>query len=322
MQERTGYLFPGQGAQFVGMGRELYEREPAVRALYEQAEQASGLELRRLSFEGPEAELTRTDVCQPAILLASLAALQVLRRLAPAGQPVLQPAALAGLSLGEYTALVAAGALEPLAAVQLVAARGRFMQQACEARRGAMASLLGAQIAEVEAVVAELSTPQAPVVVSNYNAPHQVVISGAAEAVERAAAVLLERRAARRVIALKVAGAYHSPLMEPAAEQLRAELERVEIRPPAVPVLSNVTGAPHPADEPGAIRELLARQVAAPVRWTDCLRHMLRAGIRCYYELGPGQVLAGTLRAVDDEARCTSLMAAADFEEAGWTWRS
>ncbi|RME72448.1 MAG: ACP S-malonyltransferase, partial [Planctomycetota bacterium] len=217
----------------------------------------------------------------------------------------------------EYTALAVAGAIDPIDAVRLVAARGRFMQQACDARPGAMASVLGLAPEQVEQVVAELSSAEAPLVVSNYNSPRQTVISGAAEAVERAIEPL-RARGARRVVPLRVAGAYHSPLMAPAAERLAEQLEQVEIRAPRWPVFSNVTGAPH--GEPDEIRRLLAEQVCRPVRWTDTMRGMREAGLEQFYELGPGRALAGMLRQIDRGAKCASLMEWEDFERMGWTW--
>jgi [acyl-carrier-protein] S-malonyltransferase len=313
MTTGIGYLFSGQGAQAVGMGRDLAERDPEARALYQRAGEAVGFDLARVSFEGPEDELTRTDICQPAIVVASLAALGILRRLRPAQEPTV----CAGLSLGEYSALVAAGALDAMDAVRLVAARGRYMQEACDARPGAMASVLGMKPADVEAAVAEVHTDAAPVVVSNYNSPKQVVISGEAGAVERARELLAER-GARRVLALNVAGAYHSPLMAPAAERLAHDLEGVEVCAPGVEVLSNVTAQPHTT--PDEIRRLLAEQVCSPVRWTSSLERMVGAGVATFYELGPGRVLAGTLRQVDRKAVCHPLMGLEDFGKAGIEW--
>jgi [acyl-carrier-protein] S-malonyltransferase len=302
------FLFAGQGAQEVGMGKDLAEADPEIRALYARASEAAGRDLARVSFEGPEDALTRTDVSQPAIVLASLAALAALRK----RRPGLRPDFCAGLSLGEYSALAAAGAIDEIEAVKLVALRGRFMQEACDARRGAMASVLGAAPADAEAACREVSRPEEPVVVSNYNSPKQVVISGAEGGVA-AAAELLKARGAKRVIPLKVAGAYHSPLMQSAAEKLAPHLMAAAIRAPAVTVLANITGDPYTTAD--SVREGLAHQVQSPVRWTETMERLLAAGVREVYELGPGGVLAGLFRQVSREAKVVSLMCAKDFEE-------
>ncbi len=292
------------------MGKDLYEAFPEVRDLYARASEAAGLDLARLSFEGPEETLKRTDVSQPAIVTASLAALRVLRR----RRPDLRPDFCAGLSLGEYTALAAAGALDEIEIVRLVVLRGRYMQEACDARPGAMASVLGAAPADVEAVCRELSRPEAPLVVANYNSPKQVVISGAKEAVD-AAREPLKARGAKRVVPLAVAGAYHSPLMAEAARRLAPHLREARWRAPAAAVISNVTAEPYAGPE--AIAEGLARQVASPVRWTQTMERLLAAGVGEFYELGPGEVLAGLLGQVSREARCTSLMSLASLDGLG-----
>jgi [acyl-carrier-protein] S-malonyltransferase len=303
-------LFAGQGSQEVGMGRDLAEADPEIRALYARAGEAAGVDLARISFEGPEAALTRTDVSQPAIVLASLAALATLRRL----RPGVRPDFCAGLSLGEYTALVAAGAMDAEEAVRLVTLRGRYMQEACDARPGAMASVIGAAPADVEAVCRDLSQPGRPVVVANYNSPKQVVISGATEAVA-AAAEPLKARGARRVLPLKVAGAYHSPLMQPAAEALAPHLAKAAFRAPAVPVLANLTADPYTTAD--SIREGLAHQVQSPVRWTETMERLLAAGVTEVYEFGPGGVLAGLWRQVSKETKVVSLMGLDTFKTEG-----
>jgi [acyl-carrier-protein] S-malonyltransferase len=282
---KTAFLFAGQGSQKVGMGRDLDPSLP----------------------EWSEADLKKTSVAQPAIFLASLAALEAFQK----RRPGVKPDFCAGLSLGEYTALVAARAITVTAARDLLEKRGAFMQEACEARPGKMASVLGMGRADVEPVVAGVSKPEAPVVVANDNSPKQVVISGAAEAVDAAAAAL-KAKGARRVIPLDVAGAYHSPLMKPAVEKLRVALALAPFKRPDVAVISNVSVEAH--GEPDAIRDLLARQVAAPVRWTETMQMLLAAGVTQFYEFGPGEVLAGLLKQVSKEAACVSIGTAADLE--------
>lgn len=302
------FIFAGQGAQQIGMGKDLADADPEIRAFYARASEAVSVDLAGVSWNGPEETLTRTDVSQPAIVAASLAALTTLRK----RRPGLAPDFCAGLSLGEYTALVAAGALEGIDAVRLVALRGRFMQAACEARKGAMASVLGAAPADVEAVCRQVSRPDRPVVVSNYNSPKQLVISGAADAVAEAAEAL-KARGAKRVIPLKVAGAYHSPLMQPAAGQLAPHLMSAAIRAPAVTVLANITGDPYTT--PDSVREGLAHQVQSAVRWTETMERLLAAGVTEVYELGPGGVLAGLWKQVSRETKVFSLMESKDFAE-------
>jgi [acyl-carrier-protein] S-malonyltransferase len=284
---KVAFLFAGQGSQKPGMGRDL---DPALP-------------------EWSEADLAKTSVAQPAIFLVSLAALARFQE----RRPEVKPDFCAGLSLGEYSALVAGGAIERGAAAELLRLRGEYMQEACERRPGGMASVLGLARAEVEPVVAEVSRAEAPVVVANDNSPKQVVISGAKEAVEAAGAAL-KAKGAKRVIPLDVAGAYHSPLMAKAAERLAGPLASAPFRAPAVPVISNVTAQAH--TDAASIRDLLARQVASPVRWTETLQMLLAAGVTDFYEFGPGGILAGLLKQTSKEARCVSIGSLADLEAA------
>jgi [acyl-carrier-protein] S-malonyltransferase len=280
-------LFPGQGAQFPGMGRELAARFPEARALFDRADEVLGIPLARTLFEGSEDEVGRTDVCQPGIFLvsaATVAALEARRGLRRADH-----AAAAGLSLGEYTALWFAGALAFEDGIRLTRARGRAMQDAAAAVPSGMAAVLGLD-PEGCAEACRRASPAGPVVVANLNAPGQVVISGARAALERASE---ECRAlgAKRVLPLKVAGAFHSPVMEPAAARLREELARTPIAPAAIPVWANVTAAP--VRTPEEIREALGRQITSPVLFQKTLEGLAAAGVTAALEPAPGRVLAG-----------------------------
>lgn len=313
-----GLLFPGQGSQFVGMGRDLAEAEPEARALFEEADDILGMPLSRVCWEGPAEVLTRTDHAQPAILVHSLAAWRVLQR----RWPQLPVAMAAGHSLGEFSAHAAAGTFDWRDALRLVRLRGELMAAAGQARPGTMAAVLGLDDATVERVCAEASGPDGVVVAANFNAPGQVVISGDLVAVERAKS-LLEAAGARRVLPLVVSGAFHSPLVAPARDGLAAALASVAMRAPRWPVIANVTGQPAPAD-PNAIRQLLVDQLTHPVRWTDGVRAMAAAGVRRFWELGPGNVLAGLVRRIVPEAEVRSIgspddLAALEAEAPAWS---
>lgn len=291
-----GLLFPGQGAQAPGMGKAWAEAFPAAREVLERADRVLGRPLAKACFEGPGEELDRTDVAQPALFAVGAAVLAALR----AGFSV-DPArcgAALGLSLGEYTALHAAGSLSFEDGLRLVAARGRAMQRASEERPSGMISVLGLEEAPIEEACREASR-KGIVSIANRNAPGQTVIGGEEaplEEVER----LLKAKGARRLVRLKVAGAFHTECMRPAAQALEAELARVEIRPPLVPFFSNVSGGP--LADPAGIRSHLARQVCSPVLWEACQRAALATGVRRYLELPPGAVLRGLLRKVDPDA--------------------
>ncbi len=293
---RLAYVFPGQGAQYVGMGVEVAEHFPQSRALFLRASDVLGFDLLALCARGPEEELQQTANAQPAILTVSLACLEALR-------PHLPPPTLtAGLSLGEYTALVASGAIEFEDAVRVVRLRGVAMQEATGDREVTMAAILGLGPETVEDVcreVAEWGTCE----VANYNAPDQVVIGGDRAAVEEAAR-RLKARGARRTVPLAVSTASHTSLMKPAAERLAAVLETVPIRDPEVPVISNVTAEPvHRATE---IRRLLVEQVTQPVRWAQSVQRMVQEGVDTFLEIGPGRVLCGLIRRQVTGARTLS----------------
>jgi [acyl-carrier-protein] S-malonyltransferase len=285
-------LFPGQGSQQVGMGRDVCEASPAARAVYERADAALGFPLSRLCFEGPEEELRRTEIQQPALLATSIALLHALEEQAPQ-----QPAFVLGHSLGEYSALVAAGALGLEDGVALVHARGRFMQEAVAPGRGAMAAVLGIGVDAVAEACRQASEQTGAVVSpANLNAPEQTVIAGEAAAVQRATE-LAKAAGAKRTVALPVSAPFHCELMRPAAEKLAAELARIDFRAPRVPVISNVEAQPN--QDPARIAALLERQVTAPVRFVDCVRSLVALGVTRVLELGPGGVLCGLVARID-----------------------
>jgi [acyl-carrier-protein] S-malonyltransferase len=258
---KVAFLFPGQGAQFVGMGKDVAERFPEAKALYDRADQILGFGLSKICFEGPEDRLTATDISQPAILVTSLAVLAAMRT-TEAGKALTADAA-AGLSLGEYTALVAAGAIGFDDAVRLTNLRGRFMQDACDAQPGGMVSLLGADEAMAEKIC-EAARAAGTIWPANYNSPGQIVVSGVKAACDRVAEIA-ESLGAQRAVPLVVAGGFHSPLMSPARERLAPELARLQFRNLAFPVVANVTGGYY--SDAVSAADLLTRQVDGAVRW-------------------------------------------------------
>jgi [acyl-carrier-protein] S-malonyltransferase len=286
-------LFPGQGSQIPGMGRE-YMRVPASRRVFEEADEILGWSVSGLCADGSEEELACTSRAQPALLTVSIAALRLLEE-----EAEIRPFACLGHSLGEYSALVAAGSLGFADALRCVQCRGEFMDAALPAGTGGMAAVLGLDRREVEQLCRE-SAGENALMVANLNAPGQVVVSGQVNSIERCGP-LLKAAGAHRVVRLKVSSAFHSPLMRPAAERLREVLDDVFIRPPRLTVLSNVTGQPH--DDPESIRALLVRQVISPVLWEDCVHWVVSRGVRDFFELGPGDVLAGLNRGIDRSTR-------------------
>lgn len=284
---KTALLFAGQGAQVVGMGRDLAEAFPAARARFEEANALLGYDLARLCFEGPEAELTLTEHAQPGIYLVSWVAFERLQ----AAVPGLAFQAAAGLSLGEYTALAAAGALSFADGLRLVRTRGQLMQAACNLHRGGMAAILGLDEAATREVCAE-----AGVELANFNCPGQRVISGPVERLAMACE-LAKARGARRAVPLPVAGAYHSRLMAPAQAPLAEALAATPVASPRVPVVANVTARPH--GDPASVRTLLAQQVTGAVLWEPSMRWLLAEGFGRFIELGPGTTLSGFLKRID-----------------------
>ena len=302
-------LFPGQGSQEVGMGRDVYEASTAARAVFAAADAALGLPLSRLCFEGPEDELRRTEVQQPAILATSVALLRALQE-----RTALRPAFVAGHSLGEYTALVASGALGFDEAVRLVHARGRFMQESVPEGRGAMAAVIGASPEDV-ATACDYARADTGRCVSpaNFNAPGQTVIAGDAVAVEVACARALQA-GARRAIPLAVSAPFHCDLMAPAAEKLSAELAGARFADAHPPVVTNVEAAPN-ADA-SRFPELLTRQVTAPVRFTESVRRLVELGVSHVLEIGPGSVLTGLVGRTARGLARASLGRASDLDAA------
>ncbi len=288
---KTALLFAGQGAQTVGMGKDLADRFPQARALFDRAGAVLGYDLADICFSGPEPELTKTENAQPGIFLVSWVAYQLLCDRVPS----LRFEAAAGLSLGEFTALTAAGVTSFEDGLRVVRQRGRFMQEACEATRGGMAAIIGLDEGPTREVCAA-----AGVELANLNCPGQLVISGEAGRITKACE-LAKARGARRALPLPVAGAYHSRLMASAQPKLAAALGAVPLNLPAVPVISNVTARPHTA--PVDIHARLVEQVTSPVLWEASMRYLLTSGFTCFIELGPGTALSGFLKRIDKTAR-------------------
>lgn len=295
---KIAFLFPGQGAQTVGMGSQAAQSIPAARRLYDRANEILGYDLARLCFEGPAEELDSTVVSQPALFVTSLAAIELLRSRSP--EVVLSCQATAGLSLGEYTALVFAGAMEFEDALRVVAVRGDAMQEASDTTPSGMVSILGLEQAQVEDLCARAGAGET-LQIANLLCPGNIVISGTNAACERAAE-LATSAGAMKAVPLAVAGAFHTPIMQSAVERLAEALAAATIVRPTIPVISNVDAQPH--FDPQEIRQLLMQQVVSPVRWEDSLRYLLSDGYDQFYEVGPGRVLRGLLKRLDRKISC------------------
>jgi [acyl-carrier-protein] S-malonyltransferase len=280
------YVFPGQGAQFIGMGKDLYDNSAEAKALFEKANEILGFRITDIMFDGTDEELKQTKVTQPAVFLHSVILAKVL------GSDF-KPAMAAGHSLGELSALVASGSIEFEDGLKLVSARALAMQEACEAEPSTMAAILGLEDEVVEKVCEEID---GIVVAANYNCPGQLVISGAIPAVETACEKLTEA-GAKRALMLPVGGAFHSPLMEPAREKLAAAIEATEFNTPSCPIYQNVTALA--VTEPSEIKQNLIAQLTAPVRWTQIMQNMIAAGCTSATEVGPGRALQGMFKKVD-----------------------
>lgn len=282
-------LFSGQGAQKVGMGKDLVESSPTAGAMVEKADEALGFPISKIMFEGPEEELTKTSRCQPALYLHGL----MLLALAKERFPNLSPVAAAGLSLGEFTAHAAAGTFSFEDGLRIVGKRGAFMEEACNATRGSMAALIGGEMEQIEALALA-----ADVDIANLNAPGQIVLSGTAEGIQTAVDRAKEF-GIRRAIPLNVAGAYHSRLMKSAQDKLTTELATVDLTSPTIPVVCNFAATA--VSDPAEIRTMLANQVTGSVRWTQSIQALIAMGHREFLELGPGKVLAGLVAKIDKD---------------------
>ncbi len=298
---KTAILFPGQGAQTVGMGKDFHDACPAAARVYREAAETLGWDVAALCFNGPQAELDRTAVCQPAILTTSLAILAAMREAGYA--PLGNVSAAAGLSLGEYTALVAAGSMSFADALKLVQKRGQYMEEACRQNPGAMMSIIGLDDAAVEAVC-EQAREAGAVVPANYNSPGQLVISGSPQGVQRAAE-LAKARGAKRALPLAVSGAFHSPLMEPAAARLEQALAATAVVAPTMMVIANVSA--EPVSDPALIRRSLAQQVKSAVRWCPSMKRLVADGYGQFIEVGPGKVLSGLMKRIAPEAQVVNV---------------
>jgi len=298
---KTALLFAGQGAQTVGMGKDLAENFPLAKEWFDRANAALGYDLASICFTGPDAELTKTENAQPGIFLVSWVTFELLK----SKVPDLKFDATAGLSLGEFTALTAAGAMSFEDGLRVVRQRGKFMQEACDVTKGGMAAVIGLDEAPTREVCLE-----AGVVLANLNCPGQLVISGEADKIARACE-LAKAKGAKRAIALPVAGAYHSPLMASAQSKLQAELATARITAPLVPVISNVTAQPHTA--PDQISQRMVDQVTSSVRWEESMRQLLVQGFTRFIELGPGTALSGFMKRINKEVQMLNVADAASL---------
>jgi len=299
---KIGFLFPGQGAQKVGMGRQIAESLPAAARLYERAGAVLGYDLARLCFQGPAEELDSTVHSQPALFVTSLAALEKLRSESP--DIPLSAEACAGLSLGEYTAMVFAEVFDFDAGLRLVQIRGQAMQDAADRTPSGMVSVLGLEQVQVESLC-EQARDGETLQIANLLCPGNIVVSGDNAACERVAELALQAGAIK-VLPLAVAGAFHTPIMQSAVKQLAEALADIPMRRPRIPVVSNVDARPH--DDPEEIRDLLIKQVVSPVRWEDSIRYLIDEAFDEFYEVGPGRVLRGLLKRINRKIPCHNVM--------------
>lgn len=299
--QKTAFLFPGQGTQYVGMGKDFYLQFKEAQEVFHEANEILGFDIAALCFHGKQEELNKTSLCQPAILVTSMAILEVLKR-----NSSIQTStwlATAGLSLGEYTAHVSAGSITFPDAVRLVYKRGTFMQEACNANQGGMVSIIGLEDEKVEQVCTEIRTGGV-ICTANYNCPGQVVISGEKSILEKAS-TLAKERGAKIVVPLKVDGAFHSELMSPASSKLLKELELTPILKSNIPVVANISAKY--VSEPAEIRASLSIQLNSPVRWHQSMCTLIQDGFNQFYEIGPGKSLSGLMRRIDSNQKMVNI---------------
>jgi [acyl-carrier-protein] S-malonyltransferase len=304
---KMAYVFPGQGSQDIGMGWDLYDSYAAAREVFDEADATLGFPLSHLCFEGPEAELTRTDNVQPAILATSIACLRAAQQASDEDLP--SPSFVAGHSLGEYTALVAANVVSLSDAVRLVRERGRLMHKAGEKNQGSMLAIIGLEKSAVEDVCLQSGTE-----ISNINCPGQIVISGAVDALSLASK-LAKLKNARRVIPLKVSGAFHSSLMGSIIDEFSDAISDFVFRPPAIPIIANVTARPLP--DVNSIREELLYQLRRCIQWQPSVEYMVQDGVNSFYEIGPGRVLSGLIKRINSEVQTFSISGVENITQLG-----
>jgi [acyl-carrier-protein] S-malonyltransferase len=308
MTDKTAYIFPGQGAQVVGMGKDFYDAEPAARQFFDKANKIAGFNLAKICFEGPEDKLNSTTISQPAIFITSVAILEVLK-----AKGLIAPANVtAGLSLGEYTALYAAGVISFEDGLKLVQKRGQAMQAAADASKGSMVSIIGLEQPAVEKLCVEAAEGQL-LNCANFNCPGQIVITGDADACKRALA-LAEKYGAMKAIELKVAGAFHSAMMAPAAEELKKAIGQSKINDPKdISVIANVNAEYYQNKE--QISEGLVKQLTGAVLWQKCMERLLADGVTKFYEIGPNKVLTGLMRRINRKANVVNISSVAGLNE-------